>query len=164
MDLAVEQGKAGQVEKDMHLITETIDGSDPLKDMLHSPVISDHDKGEALKAVFGKTQALTTDLFNLLANNKRADILKEIAGQYLALYDQMQGQDVAHVVTPVPLSAQLEQKILKQIKAITGRDVVIENEIDPDLIGGFVLRLGDLEYNASIASKLTNLKRELVKK
>lgn len=164
MDLAVEQGKAEQVEKDMRLIIETIDGSDPLKEMLQSPVISDHDKGETLKALFGKAQALTADLFNLLANNRRADILKEIAGQYLALYDQMQGQDVAQVVTPVPLSAQLEQKILKQIKAITGRDVVVENEIDPDLIGGFVLRLGDLEYNASISSKLTNLKRELVKK
>ena len=164
MDLAVEQGKAGHVEEDMRLILETIDGSDPLKDMLHSPVISDQDKGGALKALFGKTQALTTDLFNLLANNRRVDILKEVASQYRALYDQMQGQDVAHVVTPVPLSGDLEKKLLKQIKAITGRDVVVENEIDPDLIGGFVLRLGDLEYNASISSKLRNLKRELVKK
>ena len=82
----------------------------------------------------------------------------------MALFEKMQGQDVATVVTAVPLNASLEKKILKQLKGITGREVVIENEIDPGLIGGFILKMGDLEYNASFANKLGNLKRELVKK
>lgn len=164
MDLAVEQGKVKEVEKDIRLVLDTIQESDPLKEVLHSPVLTDQDKGAALKALFGKTEPLTGDLFNLLATNKRVAILKEVSEQYIALYEEMQGQDVAKVLTAVPLNADLEKKLLKQLKAITGRDVVIENEINPDLIGGFILQLGDLEYNASIASKLGNLKRELVKK
>ena len=164
MDLAVEQGKVKEVEKDLRLVLDTIQESDPLKEVLHSPVLTDQDKGVALKALFGKTEPLTGDLFNLLATNKRVAILKEVSEQYIALYEEMKGQDVAKVLTAVPLNADLEKKLLKQLKAITGRDVVIENEINPDLIGGFILQLGDLEYNASIASKLGNLKRELVKK
>ena len=164
MGLAVEQGKVLEIEKDMRQILDTIEGSDPLKDVLHSPVITDHDKGIALKALFQKTQPLTSELFNLLATNKRVDLLKEVGEQYVALFDKMQGQDVATVVTTVPLNESLEKKILKQLKDITGREVVIENEIDPGLIGGFILKMGDLEYNASISSKLGNLKRELVKK
>ena len=160
MDLAIEQGKVREIEKDMRLVLETIEESDPLKEMLHSPVITDHDKGTALKALFQKTQPLTSELFNLLATNKRVDILKDVGQQYAALFEKMQGQDVATVVT----NADLEKKILKQLKDITGREVVIKNETDPELIGGFILQMGDLEYNASIASKLGNLKRELVKK
>jgi F-type H+-transporting ATPase subunit delta len=164
MGLAVEQGKVREIEKDMHMVLDTIQGSDPLKDVLHSPVITDHDKGTALKALFQKAQPLTLELFNLLGSNRRVAILKEVAEQYVALYDKMQGQDVAKVITAVPLNASLEKKILKQLKEITGREVVIENEIDPELIGGFILQMGDLEYNASISNKLSNLKRELVKK
>jgi F-type H+-transporting ATPase subunit delta len=164
MDLAVEQDKVREIEQDMHLVLDTIKGSDPLKDMLHSPVITDHDKAAALKAVFKNAQPLTSELFNLLGTNGRVDILKGVAEQYEALYEKMQGQDVAKVLTAVPLSASLEKKILKQLKKITGREVVIENEIDPELIGGFILQMGDLEYNASISNKLGNLKRELVKK
>ena len=164
MDLAVEQGKVPEIEKDMRLVLDTIQESDPLKDMLHSPVITDQDKGSALKALFGGVQPLTSDLFNLLATNKRVGILKEIGEQYEALYEKMQGQDIARVITAVPLNSDLEKKILKQLKGITGREVLIENEIDPELIGGFILQIGDLEYNASISNKLGNLKRELIKK
>jgi len=164
MDLAVEQGKVREVEKDMRLVLDTIEESDPLKDMLQSPVITDQDKGTALKALFKDAQPLTSELFNLLGTNNRANILKEVAEQYVALYEKMQGQDIATVLTAVPLNANLEKKILKQLKDITGREVVIENKIDPELIGGFILQMGDLEYNASISNKLGNLKRELVKK
>jgi F-type H+-transporting ATPase subunit delta len=164
MGLAVEQGKVLEIEKDMRQILDTIEGSDPLKDVLHSPVITDHDKGTALNALFQKTQPLTSELFNLLGTNKRVDLLKEVGEQYVALFDKMQGQDVATVVTTVPLNESLEKKILKQLKDLTGREVVIENKIDPELIGGFILQMGDLEYNASISNKLGNLKRELVKK
>jgi len=164
MDLAVEQGKVREVEKDTRLVLDTIEESDPLKDMLQSPVITDQDKGTALKALFKDAQPLTSELFNLLGTNNRANILKEVAEQYVALYEKMQGQDIATVLTAVPLNANLEKKILKQLKDITGREVVIENKIDPELIGGFILQMGDLEYNASISNKLGNLKRELVKK
>jgi F-type H+-transporting ATPase subunit delta len=163
MDLAVEQKKVGEIQGDMQTILETIEENDSLRDVLHSPLLTALDKKEALKAVFKKADPLTARFFDLLAHNKRVAILADICRQFTALYEQMQGQDIARVTTAVPINKSLEDKILKQLKAITGRDVVIENEIDPDLIGGFVLRLGDLEYNASIHNQLDSLKREFLK-
>ena len=163
MDLAVERNKVQEVQEDMHTILGTIRENDSLRDVLHSPILTTQDKKDVLKALFQKAAPLTMQLFNLLATNKRMAILEEIAAQYIQLFEQMQGQDIARVTTAVPLSKSLENKILKQLQSITGREVIIENEIDPDLIGGFILRLGDLEYNASIQNKLGNLKRELLK-
>ena len=164
MDLALEQNEVSGVEQDMRQIRETIASSESLRDVLGSPVLKAADKKEALAAIFGKCTELTRNTFSLLAENKRIGLLDVVARQFLELYEKMKGQDVAQVVTAVPLTADLEKKILKQLRQITGKEVTLTNETDPNLIGGFILRVGDLEYNASIASKLGNLKRELIKR
>ncbi len=164
MDLALEQKAADAVEKDMQLIQDTISGSESLREMLDSPVLKSADKESALKAIFEKAGNLTTRLFSLLADNNRIGMLDEVARQYLIRYEELKGQDVARVTTAVPLTPDLEKKLLKQLESITGKEVTLENTVDPSLIGGFVLRVGDLEYNASLANKLGNLKRELIQK
>jgi F-type H+-transporting ATPase subunit delta len=72
----------------------------------------------------------------------------------------MNKTEVATVTTAVPLTKELEAKVLAKIKELTGNDVSLENKIDESIIGGFILRVGDLQYNASIANKLNTLKRE----
>lgn len=162
MDLAVEQGQVSGMEKDMRLILDTIQENESLRDVLRNPTLTGVDKKNALTALFEGSQPLTTELFNLLATNKRIDILKGIAGQFITLFEQMQGQEVATVVTAVPLNNALETKILKKLQEISGKEVTLENEIDKDLIGGFILRVGDLEYNASLSGKLEKLERKLL--
>lgn len=164
MDFALEQKQEGHVEKDMRLIRETISENPELGAMLNSPVIKGSEKKAALDALFKDASKISKQLFGLLAENKRIGLLDLVAERYLFLYEELKGQDVATVLTAVPLTADLEAKILKQLKAITGKEVTIENQVDPTLIGGFVLRVGDLEYNASLDSKLANLKRELIRK
>lgn len=164
MDLAMERDEVAGVEQDMRQIRETIASSEALRDMLGSPVLKTADKLAALTAIFGKSTELTRNTFTLLADNKRIALLDVVARQFLELYEQLKGQDVAEVVTAVPLTPALEKKILEQLKKITGKEVTLTNETDPNLIGGFILKVGDLEYNASIASKLGNLKRELIKR
>ena len=134
--------------------------NDNLREALVSPILNTTDKEAVLGAIFKDADPLSKELFSLLGNNKRIGMLGEVARQFVLLYEQMQGQDIARVVTAVPLTPELEKKILGQLKQITGKEVTVENEVDPSLIGGFILRVGDLEYNASIASKLANLKRE----
>lgn len=164
LDLALEQKKAGDVEKDMQRLLDTLASSESLGEVLTSPVLKASDKASALKALFGDASKLTGQLFSLLAENKRIGMLDEVARQYIAQYEEIKGQDVAHVTTAVPLTPALEKKVLGQLQAITGKEVALEQTVDPELIGGFVLRVGDLEYNASLAHKLGNLKRELVQK
>jgi F-type H+-transporting ATPase subunit delta len=162
MDLSVEQDQVKGVEKDMRLIVDTIQENESLRDVLRSPTLTGVDKKNALKTLFKDSQPLSLELFNLLATNKRIGILKEIAQQFIALFDQMQGQEIATVVTAVPLGKDLEDKILKKLQQISGKEVTLENEINTDLIGGFILRVGDLEYNATLSGKLEKLERKLL--
>ena len=160
MELAVDQKKVKAVESDMRTIQDTVAENDNLREMLVNPILKTSDKEAVLRGIFKNTDPISGELFALLGRNKRIGMLGEVARQFVLLYERMQGQDVAHVVTAVPLTPELEKKILAQLKQITGKEVTLDNEVDPSLIGGFVLRVGDLEYNASIASKLANLKRE----
>jgi F-type H+-transporting ATPase subunit delta len=96
----------------------------------------------------------------MLVDNKRIGMLNEVALKYIILNEQLKGKDVAYVTTAVPLNAEMEKKVLIHVANITGNEVTIENKIDASIIGGFILRVGDLQYDASIANKLSNIKRE----
>ena len=96
----------------------------------------------------------------MLVDNKRIGMLNEVALKYIILNEQLKGKGVAYVTTAVPLNAEMEKKVLKRVANITGDEVTIENKIDESIIGGFILRIGDLQYDASIVNKLNNIKRE----
>lgn len=160
LDLAVQNKATEAVEKDMRSIVGTISESKELKDMLASPVISGTSKKEVLGQVFKGSHAISEGLTRMLVENKRISILNEVALKYIILNEQLKGKDVAYVTTAVPLTTALEKKVLKQVASITGNEVTIENKVDESIIGGFILRVGDLQYDASVSNKLNNLKRE----
>ncbi|MFX0555995.1 ATP synthase F1 subunit delta [Maribacter sp. CXY002] len=160
LDLAVENKAIDGVEKDMRSIVGTITDSKELKDVLANPVISGTAKKDVLSKIFTGSHAITEGLISMLVDNKRVAILNEVAIKYIILNEQLKGKDVAYVTTAVPMTEALEKKVLKQVAALTGNEVSIQNKIDESIIGGFVLRVGDLQYDASVANKLNNLRRE----
>ena len=87
-------------------------------------------------------------------------MLQEVAYKYIILHEKLKGEEVAYVTTAVPLTSDLEKKILDTVNKATGNKVTLESKIDESIIGGFVLRVGDTQYDASIANKLNGLKRE----
>lgn len=161
LDLAQEQKVLDVVSADMKDIFNTINGSDELKDLLQSPVIKLSDKRAVLKEIFSGVHAVSTGLIDVLVDNNRVGLLKIIAEKYIILHDKLRGEELAIVTTAVPLSEELEKKVLAKVKELTGNNATIENKIDESIIGGFILRVGDLQYNASIANQLNNLKRDL---
>lgn len=160
LDLAVDKKATDAVEKDMRSIVATISDSKGLRQMLSSPVISGATKKETLLMIFKGSHAISEGLISMLVDNKRVSILNEVALKFIILNEQQKGKDVAYVTTAVPMDAAMEKKVLKQVTTLTGKEVTIENTVDENIIGGFVLRVGDLQYDASIANKLNNLKRE----
>ncbi len=160
LDMAKEKKALDPVEKDMRTIVATISENKELKDVLASPVISGHAKKGALLEIFKGSHAITEGTIGMLVDNKRVAMLNEVALKYIILNEDLKGKGVAYVTTAVPLDAALEKKVLKQLASITGDEVTIENIVDESIVGGFVLRVGDLQYDASIANKLSNLKRE----
>jgi len=160
LDLAKDQKSAAVVNTDMKAIDNAVSTSKDLSDMLQSPVVRTATKKSALLAVFANLNKLSVNLIDTLIENKRINILGDVAQKYNQLFDQSQGTQVAKVTTAIPLNDQLKAKVLAKVKELTGKDAEIENIIDESILGGFILRVGDIQYNASIANKLSKLKRE----
>ena len=160
LDIAVDNKATDAVEKDMRDVVNTISDSKELKDLLASPIVKGEDKKNTLSMIFKGSHAITEGMIKLLVDNKRVGMLNEVALKFIILNEQLKGQDVAIVTTAVPLTKDLEKKVLAQVAKITGNKVTIENKLDESIIGGFVLRVGDLQFDASVANKLSNLKRE----
>ena len=161
LSLAQDKNATEDVQKDMKTIIATIDSSADLRMVLNSPLIKSEVKLASLHEIFKNTGDLTQKLFDTLITNKRVNLLDNVAKQYIVLYDQLHNTQVAMVTTAVPLDSNLSVKVQAKVKELTGNEATIENIIDESIIGGFILRVGDLQYNASIANKLTSLRREL---
>jgi F-type H+-transporting ATPase subunit delta len=160
LEISLSNGNAVNVNEDMLSIVTSIAGSAELIDFLSSPIISSEVKMNALSEVFVTVQSETKSLFRLLHDNKRFEILAQVASQYNMLFDQMNNVEVAKVTTAFPITADLESKVLAKIATISDKKITIENIVDPKIIGGFILRIGDKQYNASVANGLQELKRE----
>ena len=161
LNLAKETGKEAAVNSDMQLIAATVVESHDLANMLKSPVIKASEKKKVLNALFAdKTDNISLGLFNLLAENKRMNMLESIAKQYSIIYDYIKNMQIAKVTTAVPLTPALEEKVIAKIVALTGNKASIENNVDPTILGGFILRIGDVQYDASISNHFSELRRE----
>jgi F-type H+-transporting ATPase subunit delta len=160
LETAVSTERVNQVNDDMKSIIKSVNSSADLKDFLASPIITSEVKMNVLSEIFGSVQADTKSLFRLLQENKRFEILEAIATQFNAQFDEMNGVEVAKVTTAFPITAELEAKILAKAKAISTKKITIQNTVDPSIIGGFILRIGDKQYNASVSNRLHELKRE----
>jgi F-type H+-transporting ATPase subunit delta len=161
LEIADSKKVATQVSADMALITSTINTNAELNIFIQSPTINVDQKENALLEVFANANAVTKSLFHLLKENKRFEILDAIALEYNKLFDIMNGVEVAKVTTAIAMDADLEAKVSAKIATFSNKKITIENTIDPSIIGGFILRIGDKQYNASVANRLQVLKREL---
>ncbi len=163
LDFAVEQKKTDVLEEDMRSIVATMSASKELREMLGSPVLKGTLKKKALMAIFKGSHAITEGLIDLLIQNRRISLLNEVALKYIILNEGLKGEGVAFVTTAVPLTGEMEKKVLSKVASITGNKITLKNEIDKSIVGGFILRVGDLQYDASIANKLDKIKREFTK-
>ena len=161
LNFALEQNKEVEVNSDMLLVAETIDESKDLQLLLSSPVLKTDIKRATLKEVFSnKISTLSIGLLDLLVDNKRLPILADVAKAYTVIFDKLKGIEVAKVTSAVPLTEALNKQVLAKVKEITGKEATIENIVNPEILGGFILRIGDVQYDASISNKLQVLKRQ----
>jgi F-type H+-transporting ATPase subunit delta len=161
LNLAKDSNSEAVVNDDMKSIVHTLFENNELEVVLKSPLIKASDKMKVLKALFsGKVNNITLGLFNLLEENKRISMLDAIAKQYAIIYDFHKNMQVAKVTTAVPLTKEIEAQVVAKIIELTGEKANLENVINPAIIGGFVLRVGDVQYDASISNHLNELRKE----
>lgn len=162
LEIATSKGVAQVVNDDMQTIATTINNNTELSTFIQNPTIKVEVKNSALLEVFANTNDVTKSLFRLLFENKRYEILGAVASEYNTIFDEINGVQVANVTTAIAMDTALEAKVLAKIATFSDKKITIINTIDETIIGGFILRIGDKQYNASVANRLQVLKRELV--
>ncbi|HLA55860.1 MAG TPA: ATP synthase F1 subunit delta [Flavobacterium sp.] len=161
LDTAHDKGVASEVNNDMETIASTINGNAELRTFIQDPTTRVEVKSSALTEIFADVNPVTKGLFRLLLENKRFEILAGLASEYNRQFEEMNGVEVAKVTTAIPMDKEMESKVMAKILTFSNKKIVIENIVDPAIIGGFILRMGDQQYNASVANRLQVLKREL---
>ncbi|PHQ30783.1 ATP synthase F1 subunit delta [Leeuwenhoekiella nanhaiensis] len=162
---AQDKGTAEVVFGNMKSISATLNSSRELRSVLKSPVVKAEDKRASLHAIFKGHDVSTLSLIDLLVEKNRSAILGDVAESYQELYNASKGIVSAKVTTAVELDSALEAKILAKVKSITGsEEVSLEHHIDPSILGGFLLRVGDVQYDASVSNQLERVQKEFSKR
>lgn len=161
LEIANTKNVASEVSADMTLIAATIAENTDLNSFILNPLIKTDGKKEVVSEIFAAANHVTKSLFQLLLENKRFEILEGIALEFNKLFDTQNNIEVATVTTAFPMDSELEAKVVAKIATFSDKKVTLHNTIDPSIIGGFILRIGDKQYNASVANRLQVLKREL---
>lgn len=163
-DLALETSVLENVKEDIQLIGASTIGE--LNTVMMSPVIRGDKKEKIFAAVFGdKVNALTISFFNLLFRKGREVAIREIMDAYMELYRVHHKIQRVEITTAVSVSEQVHQQILESIKQVEGygeSSFEVEAKVDPSIVGGFVLQVGDMLFDASIRHDLQVIRKQFI--
>ncbi len=163
LKLSIERSELESVKADMDIISSTCASSQDLVMMLESSIIKIEAKQRALKAVFEKSMStLSTEFLDMLALKKRESILEAVANSFIEQYNTKSGIVEAIVTSASPLTAE-EKKQLQGSLSSFGKTIALKEMVDPTILGGVKIRIGDLRLDASIRKKLNSLKQETYK-
>ena len=163
-DLALEKKIQDKVLDDMNLISEVLSENKELKHILSNPVINSSKKVKLLVAVFEKhVTKLTLEFFKLLIKKNRESYLDGITAAYLEIYREHYGILPLTLVTAYKTTKATKDTIVKKVKEATQKNIELEEIIDDDIIGGFIINYDDYQYDASIKTQLNKLHKQLSK-
>ena len=161
LDLALEKGLLEQVYQDMVLFAKTVKDNRDFELFLTNPIINHGKKLAVLKSLFtGKVSDLTLKFFLLVTEKNREAILASVSTEFIKQYNEYKGILIVHVTTAVPLTPELRAQLVQRLAQQTGKTIQLQENVDPALIGGLVVRIGDLQVDDSIKTNLRNLKNK----
>lgn len=164
VELALEKGILEDLKTDMVMFSSLCMENRDLALMLKSPIISHLQKAAVLKAVFSnKVNDFTLQIFNTVTRKNRESLLPDIANEIIRLYNQHHGFENVTVVTTYSLDDK-ERTLFKELsKSLSGKDPILSEKIDKNLIGGFQLKFADKQLDQSVSGKLNTLKTKFIK-
>jgi F-type H+-transporting ATPase subunit delta len=159
-EIAKDEKQLAQVEADVVGFQGMLDQSDDLRRLVRSPVISADDQAKAIGAVLAKAGAspLTANFFKLIARNRRLFATGDMLKNFRMLTARERGEVSAEVASAHQLSAEQMTALKDVLRIQVGKDVQINTRVDPNLLGGLVVKVGSKMIDSSLRTKLNNLK------
>ena len=166
LELAQERNTLDKVLSDMRLLKATCDSNRDFLLVLRNPIVKSDQKLIILTKIFeGKVDVLTLEFFKILTKKRREKYLLNIAQVFEKQYNEMKGIIEATITTVSPLSASNKKEIQILLKKLTNdAQVELLEKLNPELIGGFVLKIGDKQIDDSVSGKLRELRLQFAER
>ncbi len=162
LSLAIENNILEEAYHDMKLVSQAFSFEKELKIVLKSPIIREGKKQNILKHLFGeKVHPLILKYMLIIARKRRAALLDGISRQFINVYKEYLNIEPVRVTTAFAIDEPMREKVLAVARRFTNKTIDFQENVNPEIIGGFILDLGDRRYDASIRRKLSDLRKHL---
>jgi F-type H+-transporting ATPase subunit delta len=162
LSLSIEKGVLEEAKADMTLVSTVCEQNHDLELMLQSPIIKTEKKQSVLKSVFeNSVSALTLDFIALITSKGRERLIPNIAASFIELYKTNKGIVTVYVTSAVALTETQKTDVAKDLN-LTGTVELVEI-VDPSILGGMIIKIGDMRFDASISRKIHDLKFDISK-
>ena len=163
-EIALEKKQLDKLKNDIESIASVTQQPD-IQLMLESPVIKASKKKQLLTEIFkGKIEDISLKFLLMITDNKREMHISAICRNFIQQYHRYKGIKVAKVITASAIDSALQSKISKVISEVFKTDIELTAIEDESILGGFIIRVGDQQIDASVSHKLDNIKREFLSK
>lgn len=160
-EAAYAQSAVDQVRGELKEFAEAMAPGSELREALTSPEIDEASKRAAVSEIMEGAHPVSLGFVQVLIDRGRIGELDEAVAAYGRRVDTAEGRVVVTAITAIPLTPELREKIREKVRAQTGRDAELEETVDPSIIGGLVLRVGDVVVDASLRTRLEEMRRSL---
>jgi len=163
LELAVERGVMDELALEVQSILPIVAVGGELHRMLTNPAIGDSERGKIVRRVFeGKVSDLLYKMMRVMGDKRRLGSLPQMAAGYLLAVAEKRGQIDVQAFVATELDADTARRVAEQIGQALGKQVTLTQKIDPTLIGGLKIKVGDRLIDASVASQLRNMKQKMI--
>ena len=147
------------------VIRDIFDRDGGLELFFSSAAIGRDRKGEVIRSAFdGRVSSVLRQFFDVLNEHDRLDMLRSVASAYRTLHDKKTHRVVVLVTSAVSLTDDERGRIVNQLKNVSHLEPILQENVDPDILGGIIIRIQDWVYDASVRSRLQAIRQQLIER
>lgn len=159
--LTEELGETEQVKEDFELLCTAIQNNPEFLQLLDTPALSREERIEMIEKAFGKLSRNLVNLFKILSERRSAYLIHKIKDSYMMSYDVSRGIERVEAISIIPLTIEQINKLTVKLEDLTGKKIIVNNTIDPSILGGMKLRYLGQQIDSSIKTKLDKFDKSL---
>ena len=160
-ELAEESGRTEAILGDLKTAELAFRENPKYKTLLDTPALSKEERLALIDEAFAGADEYLLNVIKMLCEKRAVHLFGEVACEFCSLYDEARGIERVEAVTAVAMTDGQKNAMASKLEAITGKTVVLNNKIDPSIIGGVVLRYSGVQLDGSIKTRLDEFKKNL---
>lgn len=164
-EAALEREELEETLENLKEFVSALHESEELRDFFYGAHIPESQKRKAMDALTEDMSTSTRNFLKVLVDNGRTEILEGVVPRYEDLVEEHQGKVEVELTTAVELSDEMLDRLKSRLgEILDGREVLLETNVDPDLLGGAIIRVGERQIDASIRAQLRGLREEMLER